>query len=190
MTNAHHEGLAQALVDLKALLGNAPERRLCRLKPTPVTAGTAEEALALLCDGKGLALGDGWLETAGHAGMVVRGKALADDTPPLAVELVIDGCTSLHLRRAPGGWVATTWREEPVGGAGGETATHIAETRSVLVRHDLGAKAFEYHVFWAFDASDALRPVASRLAAVQRHNDVADPLAPAAQPDPGAPPCP
>lgn len=190
MTNAHHKDLAQALTDLKTMLGRPPEHRLCRLTPTTEIAVTAEAALASLCDVTGMAVGDGWLETTGHAGMVARGETLPSDTRPLAAELVIDARASLHLRRAPSGWLATTWREEPVDTDAGDMANHIAETRSVLVRQDHHAKAFVYHVFWAFDPAGALRPVASRLAAVRRHDDVAGPLASASHPDPGAPTCP
>ncbi|MCP5517580.1 MAG: hypothetical protein H7A45_10030 [Verrucomicrobiales bacterium] len=128
--------------------------------PPPVTYTTAEEAWQAFARNDG----PGWLQNA-HTQGILQGddlsRQLADCKGPqwpVAGECVsADGRTSLHLRRAGGGWEITALAEEP-------SADGILLTRRLLSADLSRCLVYDIaHERVTVGGHEELRPVASRF---------------------------
>lgn len=115
----------------------------------------AEEIEALLAD---LETYTGWI--ARQSGVEVWGGLEREDTGGLgeilAAELALDD-HSVQIRRQPGSWVVTEYRE-------GEGKAHIVEDMChMTVRHGV----LKYRRYWSLPEDGASEPVIARLVGIE-----------------------
>lgn len=114
-----------------------------------------EEIEALLAD---FGAYTGWI--ARQSGVEVWGAVEREDTGDLGAILAAElGCDdhSVQIRRQPGSWVVTEFRE-------GKGETHIAEDiRHITVRHGV----LKYRRYWSLPEDGASEPIVARLIEIE-----------------------